>query len=417
MSFRFIHTADLHLDSPLRSLALRAPDAAEAIGLATRTALVRTVDLCLEHQADALLIAGDLYDGDQTSMKTARFLARELRRLDAGGIRVFIIRGNHDALSRITRELTLPGSVHVFGARPNTERLEVRGMDVAIHGLSYSKPRAAENLLARYPAPVSDALNIGMLHTSLGGALGHDTYAPCSLAELKTTGYDYWALGHIHQRAEYPGQPHVVMPGNPQGRDIGEAGPRSVTLVDMEADGSVRTTVHETMTVEFARVEISLSNAEDWTEVVRALEAAVHDARRRLRAEHLILRPAFTGGSPLHWRLRRDRDLLKAEADMIAEGLGSVWIDKVEMDVTGPTLSGTGPMGEVAALLSADAPPSHASQVRADEALESLRKSLPPSLRNLLDRDGAPDPDLRDELLSTGALDILYALNSRTVAD
>src|SRR5580700_5678709 len=108
MSYRFVHTADIHLDSPLRSLALRHQELAELIGNATRRAFVNIIDLCLTEQVDALLLAGDLYDGEQTSMKTAHFLAAQIRRLHEAGIKVFIIRGNHDALSRITREVTFP---------------------------------------------------------------------------------------------------------------------------------------------------------------------------------------------------------------------------------------------------------------------------------------------------------------------
>jgi len=122
MAFRFVHTADIHLDSPLRTLALREPELAGLIGGATRKAFAAIVDLCLAEQVDALLISGDLYDGEQTSMKTARFLADQLRRLHEAGIATFVIRGNHDAESRITRELTLPESVKVFTAHPRRAR-------------------------------------------------------------------------------------------------------------------------------------------------------------------------------------------------------------------------------------------------------------------------------------------------------
>src|SRR3984957_10534208 len=106
MPYRFVHAADIHLDSPLRSLALRDPDLAELLGNATRRAFTDIIQLCLDEQGDALLLAGDLYDGDQTSRKTARFLVDQIRKLHAAGIRVFVIRGNHDALSKITKELT-----------------------------------------------------------------------------------------------------------------------------------------------------------------------------------------------------------------------------------------------------------------------------------------------------------------------
>jgi DNA repair exonuclease SbcCD nuclease subunit len=115
-AYRFVHAADIHLDSPLRSLALRDTELASLIGNSTRHAFVRIIDLCLSEKVDALLLAGDLYDGDQTSMKTARFLADQLRRVSERGIRTFIIRGNHEAASPITRELDLPEQVKVFGA-------------------------------------------------------------------------------------------------------------------------------------------------------------------------------------------------------------------------------------------------------------------------------------------------------------
>ena len=168
---------------------------ASLIGNATRRAFVRIVDLCLDEQVDALLLAGDLYDGDQTSMKTARFLVEQLRRLSEAGIKTFIIRGNHDAFSRITRELVFPDTVKVFGGRAEVVTVERGGSDypVVIHGLSFTHPQSPESLIGKYKAPVPDAVNIGLMHTSMTGAPGHNVYAPCSLADLQRTEFQYWA--------------------------------------------------------------------------------------------------------------------------------------------------------------------------------------------------------------------------------
>src|SRR5438552_353826 len=159
-AYRFVHAADVHLDSPLRSLALRDPRLAEFVGNASRQVFSRIVDLCLDEQVSALLLAGDLYDGEQTSMKTARFLAEQLRRLDAADIEVFIIRGNHDALSKITKELVLPKNVHLFGGRADAvEVSRDRGeRPIAIHGLSFARPQAPESLLAKYRPRVASAV-------------------------------------------------------------------------------------------------------------------------------------------------------------------------------------------------------------------------------------------------------------------
>ena len=219
MPFRFVHTADVYLDSPLRSLALRDPEIAGMIGGATRQAFERTIDLCLEEQVNALMIAGDLYDGDLRSMKTAVFFGSQMHRLTEAGIRVFVVRGNHDAESVITKHLSLPDGVHVFSGRGGARAIEDR--DVVIHGISFAQPRAPESLLPKFKSPVSGCVNIGLLHTSLAGAEGHDTYAPCSVADLIGHGFDYWCLGHVHKRQVHARSPcTVVMPGIPQGRDI-----------------------------------------------------------------------------------------------------------------------------------------------------------------------------------------------------
>src|SRR4051812_33639739 len=203
MAFRFVHTADIHLDSPLRSLALRNADLAELVGDASRKAFVAIIDLCLAERVDALVIAGDLYDGDQTSMKTARFLASQMERLHQAGIGVYKIRGNHDAMSRIAKELVLPPNVKIFAG--HAEAVEIAGgsLPVAIHGLSFAKPHAPEPLLPKFKAPLQGAVNIGVMHTSLAGSAAHDVYAPCNVLDLHASGFDYWALGHIHQRSQH----------------------------------------------------------------------------------------------------------------------------------------------------------------------------------------------------------------------
>ena len=289
MPFSFVHTADVHLDSPLRSLALLNPDLAELIADATRLAFERTIDLCLDERVDALMIAGDLYDGDQTSMKTALFLAAQLQRLTEAGIRTFIVRGNHDAQSRITRELTFPEAVKVFGSRAETVELDHdRGtMPVAIHGVSFARRHAPESLIPRFRNPVPGAFNIGLLHTSLAGSAEHDDYAPCSVSDLASTDFDYWCLGHLHKREVYSREPFIVMPGMPQGRDIGEAGPKSVTLVRVADDGAIDCHPHTTSVAQFERTQIDLAGVPDQRAMVDRIAAGLTDARTAAQSDHL----------------------------------------------------------------------------------------------------------------------------------
>ncbi|BCH19506.1 hypothetical protein MesoLjLa_63570 (plasmid) [Mesorhizobium sp. L-2-11] len=278
MAFRFVHTADIHLDSPLRSLALRKPELGELIGHATRRSFVNIVDLCLSEQVNALLLAGDLYDGDQTSMKTARFLSEQIRRLDQAGVRVFIIRGNHDALSKITRELTYPETVKVYGGRPEAISLELgdRATPVVIHGLSFAQAQCPESLVGKYKPRVEGAVNIGLLHTSLSGTLGHDPYAPCNVSDLEATEFDYWALGHIYKRSISTGRCTIVMPGMPQGRDINESGPKSVSLITIADDRTVHIEEKFTSIAQFERVAVDLDGVADWRQMVTtvAIEAS-----------------------------------------------------------------------------------------------------------------------------------------------
>jgi len=333
--FRFVHTADVHLDSPLRSLALRDPALAEMIGNATRRAFVNIIDLCIEERVDALVLAGDLYDGDQTSMKTAKFLALQLHRLHQAGIKVFLVRGNHDAESRITKELTLPENVKIFTGR--ADRIDILccdgGMPIAVHGISFADPIAPMSLLPKLKPPLEGAFNIGIMHTSLTGADGHNTYAPCALSELQASGHRYWALGHIHKRAVYERAAcTVVMPGNPQGRDINEAGTKTVTLVTVGDDGSVETEERLTSIAEFTRLAVSMEGHEDWAAIVAAIRSKVESARSQARSEHLVARIVLSGQTPAAWQLRQDAKRLKAEADVCAELVGKTWIEKIEIN-------------------------------------------------------------------------------------
>ncbi|HWJ71549.1 MAG TPA: DNA repair exonuclease [Kaistia sp.] len=416
-AYRFIHAADIHLDSPLRSLALRDPALADLIGNATRQAFVGIVDLALTESVDALLIAGDLYDGEQTSMKTARFLADQLRRLDEAGIQTFIIRGNHDALSKITQELVLPAGVKLYRGRAEAVTIErTRGdVPITIHGLSFAKPQAPESLLPGYRPPLADAVNIGLMHTSLAGAPGHDVYAPSSLADLQAHGFDYWALGHIHLRAAHAGTATVVMAGMPQGRDINEAGPKSVSLVTVLDDRSIRVEERLTSIAEFRRVAVDASGLSEWPDLVAAIGRALRAARTETRSPHLVARLEIAGATPLAWRMRRDADLLKAEADLAAAGLGDAHVEKLVLGVDNPALTageGADPLVELARLVESEVLGSAGYRATLGEWAGQLRGQLPSELRDLLGIDEEAAARLMEALAADGAEDVLARLQA-----
>lgn len=422
MPFRFIHTADIHLDSPLRSLALRDPELAELIGNATRRAFTNIIDLCLAEQVDALLLAGDLYDGDQTSMKTARFLADGIGKLHHAGIRVFIIRGNHDALSRITKELTFPDSVKIFGGRAEAIELAARdgGMPVTIHGISFAQPHAPESLLPKYKSPVSGAVNIGLMHTSLAGAPGHDLYAPCSLADLDAAGFDYWALGHIHKRSESRNRSAIIMPGLPQGRDINEDGAKTVTLVTIGDDRSIKIEECQTCVAQFERVPVNLTGVDHWIDMLRALERALAAARHRVRSQHLVARLLFTGVTPLAWQLRRDIDLVRAEAEQRGITVGKTWIDavKIECRAQDPhSGEAPDPLAELARLIGQEVLQTDAYRIEMAAMAEELRAQLPAECRFILGSDQEEFAASLASLAEEGAQDILARLHANAASE
>ncbi len=405
MPFRFVHTADVHLDSPLRSLALRNPDLAELVGDATRGAFTRIIDLCLDERVDALMIAGDLYDGDQTSMKTALFLAQQLRRLDEAGIRTFIVRGNHDAQSRITKELALPDGVKLFGGRGEAVEPDRPdgGIPIAVHGISFARPQAPESLVPKFKPPVAGAFNVGLLHTSLGGSAAHDDYAPCSVSELVDAGFDYWCLGHVHKREVHREVPRVVMPGMPQGRDIGEAGPKSATMVRVGDDGAVDCRPHPTCIAQFERIAVDLTGAEEWRDVAGRIGAGLERERRRVDADHLVVRLELRGATGLAWRLRRDRDLVRTEADERAGAIGKTWIEEVDVAATadGEAAEPVGPVGELAAKMR-NVSASEGFRQHALDVVDGLVGALPPEARRAFGDNEAERGAILEALIAEG---------------
>ena len=218
---RFIHASDAHIDSPLRGLDIYDGAPVDLLRGATRKAFINLIQLSIDENIDFLVMSGDLYDGDWKDYSTGLFIRAQLVRLHDRGIPVYMIAGNHDAESVITKTLSLPKNVHVFSTR-TTESIEVPGHPVVIHGRGFPKRAVPENLVLEYPAAVANKFNIGLLHTSLTGRTGHGTYAPCNENDLRQKGYSYWALGHIHKPEVVSEDPWIVFSGNSQVRNVGE---------------------------------------------------------------------------------------------------------------------------------------------------------------------------------------------------
>ena len=331
--FRFIHAADPHLDSPLRGLEAHDGAPAQLLRGATRRAFENLVTLAIEEKVDFLLIAGDLYDGDWKDYNTGLFFRGQMVRLNNAGIPVYLITGNHDAASVISKKLTLPENVRVFSTR-TAESHEVPNIPAVVHGRGFPHRAVPENLAQDYPAAVAGKFNIGLLHTSLTGRPGHDTYAPCSVQDLQAKGYGYWALGHIHQPEVICEEPWIVFAGNCQGRHARETGPRGCYLVTVDDHLDVESAEWRDLdVVRWEAVEVDLAGVDDEPEALRrirdALSRAIDSAEGRLLATRLML----TGASPLHGVLLREIARIRAEVEAIAQDFGedAIWIEQIKV--------------------------------------------------------------------------------------
>jgi DNA repair exonuclease SbcCD nuclease subunit len=328
----FLHAADIHLDSPLRGLSHYdgAPPIEEIRG-ATRQALDNLVNFALGEKVDFVLIAGDLYDGDWQDFKTGLYFANQMRNLGEAGIRVAVIRGNHDAANTMTKTLVMPENVKIFSARkPETWLLKDFG--VAIHGQSYANRDVYENLAVTYPDPVPGMFNIGILHCLISGADGHLPYAPCTLDELAAKGYDYWALGHVHNYSVLREQPHIVYSGCTQGRHIREPGEKGCVLVEVE-DDKIRTEFVPLNVLRWAEVKADVGNTQNIEQAAIAFGEALSREMSDLNGMNACVRAVLTGRCPAHGRLSLDPEAAVANIRAIASEVseGKVWIEKVQV--------------------------------------------------------------------------------------
>lgn len=228
---RFIHTADLHLDSPFKGLKQLHPKLYERVYQATFQSFERLVTIASTEQVDFMVISGDIYDGDNQSVKAQAFFREQMERLAAADIPVFLSHGNHDFMDNGISRLQLPENVTVFGPEPETHHYR----NVALTGFSYQQRWVSERMIEKYPKRAQTDYHIGLLHGYLeGSGSSEDVYAPFSIGDLLEKQYDYWALGHIHKRQILNQEPPIVYSGNTQGRNPNELGEKGAFLVTLQ---------------------------------------------------------------------------------------------------------------------------------------------------------------------------------------
>jgi len=331
--FRFIHAADLHLGSPFDGLAIKDRVIAERFAAATRDAFSELVRRAIEEEVAFFIVAGDVYDGEWRDNSIGLFFNREVARLDRACIPVFLLKGNHDADSVVTKSITLPTSVSQFDTRrPSSFSLD--GLKVSLHGQGFAERAASDNLARAYPAPVPGHFNIGVLHTSLTGRPPHANYAPCSVDDLKARGYGYWALGHVHDHEIVANDPPIVFPGNLQGRNIRESGEKGAVLVIVE-DGRVASI--DRLVVDQARwqqVRVDISQAETMPALLRLVEDALASICGDVAGRLTALRVTLTGASALRPQVLMGRAELVDEIQAACHRIDpDIWLEKLDLRV------------------------------------------------------------------------------------
>jgi DNA repair protein SbcD/Mre11 len=325
---KFLHIADVHLDSPLKGLRHRAAVPPDVLQDCTRRAFENAIDLAITEAVDFVLIAGDLYDADWKDFSTALFFIRQMRRLDCPCI---MVRGNHDAQSVITRDLEPPPNVRVLSSR-HADTWQDDALGVAVHGRSFPNRAVPEDLSLSYPPPRAGLFNIGLLHTSAEDRGAHETYAPCTVQGLVAKGYDYWALGHIHARAILHERPPVVFPGNTQGRHVRETGSKGCTLVTVEERRVVALEHRATDVLRWDLAEVDLDGTQSRAEFAERMRFAIAARQGEAEGRPLIMRVRLVGRTSLHAALVADPAQADADARNAAAAVGGdIHIEQVRV--------------------------------------------------------------------------------------
>ncbi len=395
MAHTILHAADLHLDSKLHGLSSYEGAPVDAIRIASRRALENLVATALDRRVSLVLLAGDIFDGDHDDYNTALFFANQMARLGEADIPVVLISGNHDAASRMTRTLRLPGHVTTLSVeQPDSVRFEDLG--VVVHGQGFATPAVMDNLALAYPPPVAGMFNIGLLHSTVDGAEGHDPYAPCRLVELRDKRYQYWALGHIHKRQVLCEDPWVIYPGNLQGRHIRETGSKGCTLIHLE-DATATRIEHVPLDVfRWERCRVAPSAAESPDEVLAETLDELEQLVDAGEGRPLGIRVELSGPCPAHMDLvaRQEELVAQLRADVQGRFGQRVWLEKIRFRTQPPREDMAwdepgGPLEAIAEVVAEyRAQPEKLEQVLADKAIRSLKNKL----SGILPPGGEPQP-------------------------
>jgi DNA repair protein SbcD/Mre11 len=376
--FRFLHTGDLHLDSPFVGLTAQAPpEVARALRESTLQAWDRIVKLGLDEQVDFAVVAGDVFEHANRSLLAQIRFRDGLSRLADAGIPSFVVTGNHDPLSGWEPSVRWPAATHRFAAGAVEAVPVVRGgREIArVYGTSYAVRDVTENLALRFRRDADAPYAVAVLHANVGGQPGHFPYSPCTLGDLRASGIEYWALGHVHRPGVLSAEhPTVVYCGNPQGRDPGEPEPRGAYVVHVGADGAADPVFHATDVVRWALLDVDIGPVAGEEALVETVSAAVEGAQQAA-GRPVVARVTLTGRGALHSSLARGNlreDVRQLAQERLAGGARWAWIESLR-DATRPIgdTAGTSAPATFLGELGAEAAAAREALARPEDAEES----------------------------------------------
>ncbi|MFP6593391.1 MAG: DNA repair exonuclease [Dehalococcoidia bacterium] len=345
--FRFVHAADLHIDSPFKGLLKYELRIAQRLKEATFEAYENLIDLCIAQNVNFLVIAGDVYDGADRSVQAQMRFRGGLDRLHEHGIQSFVVHGNHDPLDGRLSRIRMPESAHTFGPEPEWVSASIAGTSVAqipiaqIQGISYPTQEVHDNLALQFAPPSDGLFSIGLLHCNVGGIAEHDNYAPCTIEDLSGTGIDYWALGHVHTRQTLKSaNPMIAYPGNLQGRHPNESGARGALIVDVDETGRPTSTFAPLDVVRWELLSVSIDGLSDLDALLDAAHVSIDEERVRAGERDLVCRISLIGRGPLHGDLSAEnaiRDLTDVLRGSYAATAPFAWVERIS-DRTGPQI-------------------------------------------------------------------------------
>jgi DNA repair exonuclease SbcCD nuclease subunit len=283
------------------------------------------------------------------------------------------------------------------------DQLGAKDVGVAIHGQSFPQPAVLEDLSAGYPPAIRGLFNIGLLHTSAAGYNQHARYAPCTVEGLRTKGYDYWALGHIHQQEIlHPAHPVVAFSGNTQGRHIKERGPKGCLLVEVDDRGEAKVTPRALNVLRWEICTVDAADAATADEVLDRFRRQLAELRSAAGATPLAVRVELCGATPAHEQLaaRPQHWTHQIRAAALEAEAGAAWIEQVLIRTSPPRdaeQADAGPLGAMLQYLD-ELRRSDESLAALHQRLTELERKLPHELADKLNGQIHSGPALWDEV-------------------